>query len=109
MSYVREPSGNTQMAHSHFAILIVLSWLFKLMLLLCSIGFRLVTLVSTGPFQLPFTIVCSGMLTFAFACFDLVVSSFFVAPRGFLWFGVWRSFHVFPFVVVFLNAGFCFM
>ena len=33
------------------------------MLLLCSIGFRLVTLASIGPFQLPFIMVSSDMLS----------------------------------------------
>ena len=42
------------------------------MLLLCFFGVRLVMLASTAIFQLPFTISCSAMLSFAFVCFDLV-------------------------------------
>ena len=45
------------------------------MLLLCFFGVRFVILASTAIFQLLFTISCSGMLSFAFACFDLVTYS----------------------------------
>ena len=33
-------------------------------------GFRLVMLASTCLFQLLFTIVCFGVVSFAFACYD---------------------------------------
>ena len=75
-----EPTGNKQMAHSQTVVLIAFFLcLFTWMLLLRFIGFRLVTLASTGPFQLPFTIVRFGMLFFALIGYDQIVYTLFVA------------------------------
>ena len=53
-----EPSYNKQIAHSQIVVVIALS------------------LSCDRPFQLPFTIVCFGLLTFAFACVEPVAYSF---------------------------------
>ena len=67
------------------------------MLLLCFFGVRFVMLASFAIFQLPLTISCSGMLSFAFVCFDLVAYSCRLAAMscGFLIF----------FCFAFLRAG----
>ena len=43
------------------------------------LGVRFVILDSAAIFQLPFTTSCSGMLSFVFACFDMVAYTFRLA------------------------------
>ena len=76
----------------------------KWMLCLCSICFRLITLVSTCIVQLPFAIVCSGMLSFAPFCWIRLRIRCVFAFECFLRFGrTW--FHLLPFVFSFLEGG----
>ena len=76
-----EPTGIKKMAHSQTVFFLLRFHCFsKWMLLLHFIGFRLVTLASTGPFQLPFTIVRIGVLWFAFLGYDRMLYTLFVAP-----------------------------
>ena len=72
------------------------------MLLLCVIGVRLDILVSTAIFQLPFTIICLGMLLFVVDCFDMVAYSCRLASVSFV---SYTLFHLLTFALVFLSAG----
>ena len=56
------------------------------MLFLCFIGVRLETLASIAVFQLPFTIICLGMLSFGRVCCDMVAFFVVVWHPLFFWF-----------------------
>ena len=78
-----EPDGNEQMAHSQIVVVIVFPFSFEVdvvsVLHQCPLG-------SAGfhcRFQSPFTIICFGMLSFAFVCFDVVSYSWYLAGSSF--------------------------
>ena len=94
-----EPGGNTDCG-CDCVFIGFLQW----MLFLCFIGVRLETPASTAVFQSPFTIICLGMLSFAFACFDMVAYSFLFAGVLFFLFMI-ACLHLLTFALVFLSTG----
>ena len=77
------PDGNKQMAHSQIVVVFVFSLTFEVdvvsVLHRCPLG-------NAGfhcRFQLPFAIICFGMLSFAFVCFDMVAYSCYLAGSSF--------------------------
>ena len=73
-----ELSGNKQMAHSQIVVVIAFSFAFDMDVVFVYHRRPFGNICFPAIFQLPCTIICSGMLSFVFVCFDRVAYYFFI-------------------------------